>query len=98
MAPPSAAASSGVVAGRPGPGELIPLYTILELPLILHVYLLLNTAGAAPVSTVAGDSDSQRDKIGEIYGDDSQLSANYIDDSDLAVPVSPDDPSSYGTY
>ena len=50
------------------------------------------------MSTVAGDSDSQRDKIGEIYGDDSQLSANYIDDSDLAVPVSPDDPSSYGTY
>ena len=50
------------------------------------------------MSTSAGDSDSESDEIGEIYGDGKGLSLDYIDESDHAVPVSPDDPSRYGTY
>ena len=43
-----ARAALGALFAAAGPGESIPVQTILELPLSLLVFLLLNAGGAAP--------------------------------------------------
>ena len=43
-----AGAALGALFAAAGPGGLIPVQTIPELPLSLHVFLLLNAGGAAP--------------------------------------------------